>query len=389
MSIITLTPVVMTVIATLLAGLSSSEMTQAMYHRSIAGQNQSKAGDQWGFFQAKRIRGTELEMQVEHFPPSVKPGKLEPAVVQAAANRLTSALEQMDRAAAALATACSENSRLATLQQAARQLADRLHAKGNVPKDLQKTLQNALDEEHIFVYLGSRELPRILDPTADDPQAREALTDDGLRKVTAAISQRRPDQEIAGLLHQVKEETLRKAIETSELQGLATEKASDHVDDALNDLVRLTEALTRLAGQSHLVVRDIEGMKPPAEDANACKAVDTLVEADQRTQTLAEELNGLVKAARYDYTSRRYRRESQSNLQTALLYEAQVHLSSERSNSHRVRSQFFFFGMLGAQAAVAIASMSLAARKKSLLWSLATVAGLAAMGFSGWVYLSM
>jgi hypothetical protein len=54
------TPVVMTVIATLLAGLASSEMTKAQYERAYAAQLQSRAGDQWAFFQAKRLRG---EMQ--------------------------------------------------------------------------------------------------------------------------------------------------------------------------------------------------------------------------------------------------------------------------------------------------------------------------------------
>ncbi|HVU17119.1 MAG TPA: DUF4337 family protein [Candidatus Didemnitutus sp.] len=52
------TPVVMTVLATMLAGLSSSEMTRAQYDRSVATQQQSKAGDQWGFYQAKRLRGS-------------------------------------------------------------------------------------------------------------------------------------------------------------------------------------------------------------------------------------------------------------------------------------------------------------------------------------------
>lgn len=51
------TPVVMTVVATLLAGLASSEMTRAQYNRSLAAQQQAKAGDQWSFFQAKRLRG--------------------------------------------------------------------------------------------------------------------------------------------------------------------------------------------------------------------------------------------------------------------------------------------------------------------------------------------
>ena len=52
------TPIIMTVIATALAGLASSEMTRAQYSRSLAAQQQSKSGDQWGFFQAKRLRGT-------------------------------------------------------------------------------------------------------------------------------------------------------------------------------------------------------------------------------------------------------------------------------------------------------------------------------------------
>ena len=53
-----ITPVVLTVIATLLAGLSNGEMSRAQYERSLAAQQQSKAGDQWGLFQAKRLRGS-------------------------------------------------------------------------------------------------------------------------------------------------------------------------------------------------------------------------------------------------------------------------------------------------------------------------------------------
>ena len=51
------TPIVMTVIATMLAGLASSEMTKAQYDRSLAAQIQSKAGDQWGYAAAKKTRG--------------------------------------------------------------------------------------------------------------------------------------------------------------------------------------------------------------------------------------------------------------------------------------------------------------------------------------------
>lgn len=54
--VLSATPVVMTVVATMLAGLASSEMTRAQYSRSLAAQQQSKTGDQWAFFQAKRLR---------------------------------------------------------------------------------------------------------------------------------------------------------------------------------------------------------------------------------------------------------------------------------------------------------------------------------------------
>ena len=54
--ILSATPVVMTVIATLLAGLATSEMTRAQYDRALGAQLQSKAGDQWGYFQAKKLR---------------------------------------------------------------------------------------------------------------------------------------------------------------------------------------------------------------------------------------------------------------------------------------------------------------------------------------------
>ena len=54
--VLSATPVVMAVIATMLAGLASSEMTKAQYDRSLAAQLQSKAGDQWSYYQAKKLR---------------------------------------------------------------------------------------------------------------------------------------------------------------------------------------------------------------------------------------------------------------------------------------------------------------------------------------------
>jgi hypothetical protein len=63
--ILAVTPVVLAVVATLLAGLASSEMTSAQYDRAFGAQLQSKAGDQWSFFQAKRLRGAYQESTAE------------------------------------------------------------------------------------------------------------------------------------------------------------------------------------------------------------------------------------------------------------------------------------------------------------------------------------
>ena len=63
--ILSATPIVMTVIATLLAGLASSEMTRAQYDRALGAQLQSKAGDQWGYFQAKKLRAAMQRNSLE------------------------------------------------------------------------------------------------------------------------------------------------------------------------------------------------------------------------------------------------------------------------------------------------------------------------------------
>jgi hypothetical protein len=59
-------------------------------------------------------------------------------------------------------------------------------------------------------------------------------------------------------------------------------------------------------------------------------------------------------------------------------------VSAER---HHRRSQRFFYGMLGAQLGVIVSTLAMAARKRNLLWSLAAVAGSAAIAFAIYVYL--
>ena len=77
--VLSATPVVMAVVATMLAGLASSEMTRAQYDRSLGAQQQSKAGDQWSFFQAKRLRGAYQQNTAELLESLSQVHSLDPA----------------------------------------------------------------------------------------------------------------------------------------------------------------------------------------------------------------------------------------------------------------------------------------------------------------------
>src|ERR1035437_10499465 len=92
------TPVVMAVVATMLAGLASSEMTRAQYDRALAAQQQSKAGDQWSFFQAKRLRGALQRNSVDLLQVTVELHPLNAAALKDAAEQLSAQPDQAEAA---------------------------------------------------------------------------------------------------------------------------------------------------------------------------------------------------------------------------------------------------------------------------------------------------
>src|SRR5881394_3979773 len=91
--VLTATPVAMAVVATMLAGLASSEMTKAQYDRSLAAQQQSKAGDQWSFFQAKRLRGAYQRNTADLLQAMAEVRPLEPKALKNLAEQLPNAPE--------------------------------------------------------------------------------------------------------------------------------------------------------------------------------------------------------------------------------------------------------------------------------------------------------
>jgi len=277
------TPVVMTVVATALAGLASSEMTRAQYSRSLAAQQQSKAGDQWGFFQAKRLRSAMQHSTLDLLQSSTE---VHPLDVQSIA------------------------------------------AFGVTP--------DSPDGPQTLAALTQAQLPEISLPQID-PQMKAAVE---------AIAASKPEQEITSLVARVPNDAVVDALQADQGAADAFDAATKPVNRAIE---RIDDQVSRM---------------PTGQQAGR----DFI-------------------AARLRYTASRYDAEARLNQAIAYDYEVQVRKSNLDAEHHHRRSQRFFYGMLGAQMAVIISTFSLAARKRSLLWSLAAAAGAAAVGFAIYVYL--
>ncbi len=91
-------------------------------------------------------------------------------------------------------------------------------------------------------------------------------------------------------------------------------------------------------------------------------------------------------ASRLTCAALRYDSESRQNQVIAQLLELQVRQSNVSAERHHDRSQSFFYGMLAAQLAVIISTLSMAVQKRNTLWAIAAVAGVAALAFAVYVY---
>jgi hypothetical protein len=352
--ILTATPVVLTVLATILAGLSNSEMTQAQYHRSLAAQYQSKVGDQWAFFQAKRIRGSGLETAADHLPPA---GPLDPARLKALAHRVTVAVEQ-----AALATHQPED----VTKRMAKEM-----------KESESALNQELDKPAVsqaFSSLATAKLPEVEDHAAKDPALDEAI---------AAISERRSEVEINKLVAKVPDKLLASAMDAAEKDAQAFDDAAKPIGKTIDQVGVIVNHHAALA---EMLLGDITS-EQATSNAGDAKEREGAAASEAQVSRAAEKLHGSFAAARDRFNASRYRRDADYNQRIAYLHEVQVHKSSVSADRHRERSMHFFFGMLGAQAGVAISSIALAAKLRSVLWSLAGILGLAALAFSCYVYL--
>jgi len=381
------TPVVLTVIATILAGMSSSEMTQAQYHRSLAAQSQSKAGDQWSFFQAKRIRGMSLQTTIDLLQTVSGSARVDPGYLQTAAQQLVTSLEEMKKETGqlqAVAGTSQSSSADKKLRQSATRLDRLLDAKLTEARRLAAELDHELsrtETQQALGFLTSDRLPVPETKIAQQGQVAEAMK---------AVSARRPETEISAILREVKPEEIDQGIQTAEVNALAVERANKPVNSTLDKLAATMQNLAAIAREVQRAARDMaqsgRGSKPNSENESK---IDYLARTGLEARQNLDEANNDLKVAEYNYMVRRYRSEADANQNAAVAYESQVRKSSLTSEKHRERSKNLFYGMLIAQAGVTIATFSLALRFRSTLWSFATLAGLVALAIGIRVYLFM
>ncbi len=394
--VVTSTPVLLTVIATFLIGQSTSEMTRAQYFRSVAGQNQSKVADQWGFFQAKRIRSQILEgnadlllaQKREPFSRSTFPdaaekihaalGNAEKAVGEASGKR-SAKLEAKE--AKELTRMVGE---LKALVADAGKAVDRANATfepGAGSGAEESKVQAALDALEARFRKNSNGAKNVKNVTTSE-ETLDVEQTGLLRDILDDIKKRQPEAAIARKAIRLDEEVLNKAIKEADKRADDFAQRGKSIENMLVEFDSLLREQTALAFT-------YERLAPQFKRALGTDAPDKLDSAANAIRDALAGLQGDYKAVRNAYTARRYEDDARNNQDAAYLYEAKVYLNSARSDKHLRRSRMFLFAMLVAQAGVTIATLALAVKRRSIVWLLAALAGLIAIGFGLSVYLDL
>ena len=330
---LTYTPVVMTVIATLLAGMSNSELSAAQYERAAAAQYQSKAADQWNFFQVKKVRGSSLDNTVDLVQTLSPAGIFDVAALKSAVDRWPARLtEAQDPSAAEAARLCTSLS----------QLLDTDAVKGPL---------STVNSAPVFTPkpIASRELQAAVD----------------------AIGAAKPDDQVDPLVRDVDMDTWSAALRTAQDNAAAFDTVTAPTNKALDSIRGPLEALAAAANSAARSIKDTSDQALTARAAQVAEEVQSAT-ADFTT-------------ARLRFGARRYAMEAPLNQELALLTEVRVHKANLEAEHHRQRSRLFFVGVLIAQAAVIGATLALAMKQKSLLWTIAAIAGLTALSFGIYV----
>lgn len=377
-----ITPVILTLLGTALAGLSSSEMTKAQYHRTLAAQNQAKASDQWNLFQFKRTRRMLGEETVALFQGVA--GRIEPADLEATTHRIAALLVRGRKEADTLQHLPARPA-LEKIRRAARHLEARAGALSHEADEHVTQVHQELSRPEVredLAYLGTNKLPPSQEqPIADAEivRAQEAARAGTLETQDAVSLVRMPQAHLHAALAIAEANTVSAAV-----PGKETDRRLRKLDALVEQQRQAIYAFHRAATAVDESALDVSDSEP--QSASVVESARAIRRTDTALQRAAGELN-IYRIGREDYNARRNALEAAANEKTGQLYEVQVHKSNLTAERYRTRSGRFFYGMLLAQAGAAIASLALAARQQSVLWGVAGIAGVAAIALTGYVYL--
>lgn len=226
--LLTSTPVIMTVVSTLMAGLSQSEMTRGQYDRSTAAQIQSKVGDQWNFYQARRLRSASM------------------------------------RGSEVILTSTSDTSRLQP--EALRQALASVPGEPPSPQLLESLIQGTL--------------PQSWSNTLPSPLVQSGLE---------AIASGKSDRELSPLLARIPPDDVASALESAQIKSAAFDRAMGELGAGLDQLEkRLEQQLSQSPAALRPVWRDfsaarmhLDALRLDAE-AKASRPVADLLELQVR-----------------------------------------------------------------------------------------------------------
>jgi len=368
--VLTYTPVIMTVVATLLAGLSNSELTQSQYHRTLAAQIQSKAGDQWGYVQAKKLRAVTLRNTIDLLYAGGTIGIFDPSALATNAAALPDLIESVDTTARKVMQTTSDPSRKAFLERFLQGAAARRAVAQQIQSDVGAALASGAPATQPAE-------PASAAPPAWQPE------DPHVKAVTAAIAADQPENQIASLLTPLTDATLDAELAGAAAHARALDKffapataRNDHLEQALVQWLNLGAQFKDLASVVH---------NDPAHTTDAALAALDFAAGNLQHDPIGWHNDFAV--TRLSDQAQRYDIEAHHNQSTAFLYEIEVRRDNQAAQRHQERSKRFFLGMVAAQAAVVVASLALAAKQRNLLWGFAAAVGMAAISFATYVYI--
>jgi hypothetical protein len=391
--LLTSTPVLMTIIATVLAGMSSSFLTRSQYERSRAAQSQAKVGDQWAFFQARNIRATVLESTFDLLQSQLDTARIDAASLrrypEELPGRLTQLAEDAGRALQLAKTAQGElGSAYEPLTHELTAFQKSAQAAVKTAEEAKKTIIKILDSDggkQAMELLNSDKLPEAKDAKRDEALAELNKT---IGPVVKMIADNQKERDIEHEAAAIKPEQLQEALELAAKQAAAFDKACDPINDTLrkldSPLNRQRELLRPLYQEARdsfqVAIQVPAGAGKPLTDVQ--QACQNLFNSVSRLKAGFQETANDFTASKLHYHANRYTREKRYNQVVAGLYEIVVRKDGMASDDLRTRSKYFFYAMLAAQGGVTIATFSLALRQKSLLLALAYTAGVTALSIA-------